>query len=100
MAGDAKKCANTGNSESSNPESIAKEQNPRMFTKEEHEQHELAKGIDLGVPVLTVGRGSSQFASSPRTTLDMHIGDGMIFPRVVWTITGYINMRQLKLCFT
>lgn len=47
------------NSESSNPESIAKEQNPRMFTKEEHESHELAKGMDLGVPVLTVGRGSS-----------------------------------------
>lgn len=80
------------NSESSNPESITKEQNPGMFTKEEHEPHELAKGTDLGVPVLTVGRGSSQFSSPPRTTLDIHIGDGMIIPRVVWTITGYINM--------
>lgn len=52
------------NSEGSNPESIAKEQNSRMFTKEEHEPHELAKGTDLRVPVLTVYRGSSQFPGS------------------------------------
>lgn len=45
------------------------------FTKEEHEPHELAKATDLGVPVLTVGRGSSQYSSPPRTTLDIHIGD-------------------------
>ena len=62
--------------DSSIPESIAKEQNPAMSTKEEHEQYEVAKGMDLGVLVLTVGRGSSQF-SFHRTTWDVEVGDGI-----------------------
>lgn len=64
-------------SESSIPESIAKEQNPAMTTEEEHEPYELAKGMYLGVLVLTVSRGSSQ-VSFRRTTWDIEVGDGMI----------------------
>lgn len=41
-------CQHQDNSESSSPESVAREQNPAMFTKEEHEPHGLVKGMALG----------------------------------------------------
>lgn len=40
-------CQHQDNSESSIPESVAREQNPAMFTKEENEPHGLVKGTAL-----------------------------------------------------
>ena len=88
-------CQLQDDSENGSPESIAKDQNPAMFAKEEHELRGLVKGMDLGIPVLIVGRGSSQFSSPPRTTLGRDVEDGMVIPRVVWTIIGNMNRRAV-----
>lgn len=87
-------CQLQDDSENGSPESIAKDQNPAVFAKE-HELHGLVRGMDLGIPVLIVDRGSSQFSSPPRTTLGRDVEDGMVIPRVVWTIIGNMNRRAV-----
>lgn len=90
-------CRHQDDSVNSSPESTAKEQNPAVFTKEEHEPHGLVQGNGLDL-VLIVGRSSSKFSLPPRTTLSRDVGDSLTIPRAVWMIVRHTG--QLRLCFT